>query len=315
MVSFDITAHDESELVGRGTHRRAVIQLDRFMKRLDEKHPAGGSVLEAGLTPTTGPLRPMQTIGFDVRSGVGLLTLNRPQALNAINKLMVGELRHMVGWLAAHAQDVAVVIVTGAGKAFCAGDDLKEMASLSSGELERWNLELGQALRAFQDLPQVIIASINGHAIGGGFMIACSCDLRIAARGATFGLPEVKMGWPPSFGLGQTARIVGHQTALELALMGRTITSEQALMMGLVGQVVPPTLLAKSAESLARQIMASPRGAVRHTKRLMHEVATPSLSEVDALTHALYMRSLDTADAREGMTAFVEKRAPQFRDP
>jgi enoyl-CoA hydratase/carnithine racemase/predicted thioesterase len=318
VIDFDVNAYDASETIGQGTHRRAVIDIEKFAKRLSEQKGASAMstalmVPEPVLKPNPGDLPPMTTITFSWRDGVGTLALNRPTVLNAMNPQMTTELRALVDWLAGHADEVRVVVLTGAGRAFCAGDDLKAIAALPPDEADRWNVRQAELLMALQRLPQATIAAINGACFGGGLVLASSCDLRLASRTATFGMPEAKLGWVPSFGIPQLAAVAGKAVALELCLRCRTIAAERALAMGLVHEIAPPAMLARAVDAAAKDLLSLAPTALRETRQLIHRIVPDASGFTETLTQSAYARCIRTADAREGLTAFEQKRSPKFQ--
>ncbi len=324
VIAFEIEAFDGADKIGQGTHRRAIIRTERFAEKLAEKRSriTSGDPASAGhgrLAPNTGPLPSLSTIAIERRGAILQVTLNRPEKLNAVNDQMTGDLEQLVGWLAGHgpAADsdnaVRVVIITGAGRAFCAGDDVKEVGTLDMETARRLSHRQSRLYLAFERLPQVIIAAVNGPALGGGCVMAYSCDMRIASHAASFGMPEIKLGWPPGYGVAQLTAIVGKAKALELCLLGRSISVRDALAAGLVNEVVAVNQLASRAEQVAEELLTMPPLALAATKRLVHadeglHTKTAYLADTDA-----YIRCLETDDAREGIAAFGEKRPGNFK--
>jgi enoyl-CoA hydratase len=314
VIDFDIEAFDESAQIGRGTHRRAVINVDRFAQKLHQKGDAVSfmPVNDPQITPDTKPIPTFSTLSTLIDAGVMTLTLNRPDRLNAINPTMSGELRALVDWLAGHEELVRVVVVTGAGKGFCAGDDLKRMLEHSIDEAQRWNVSEAELFLAMQKLAQPLIAKINGACFGGGIVIALSCDLRIAASSARFGMPEVNMGWPPSFAIPLLSSAVGKPRAIELCLRGHTIDAREAAGIGLVHRIVPAMMLDRTVSGIAKELVSKPPLALRETRRLLHATLPDITPWTETRTNASYIRSLTHPDAKEGLAAFIEKRPPRF---
>jgi len=217
-----------------------------------------------------------------------------------------------VGWLAANPELVRVVTVTGEGEAFCAGDDIKELEHLSPAEARELSLRQARVYLEFERLPQPMIAAVNGLALGAGCVLAIACDLRVGSHAARFGMPEIRLGWPPGYGLAQLTALVGKARALELCLLGNTVSAAQALEWGLVNEVVPGAMLRQRARDWAVQLLALPAQALRETKRLVHadEGSLPKVTH-RADTEA-YVRCFELADAREGIRAFIEKRNARF---
>lgn len=315
-IDFDLSAFDSAEQIGQGVHRRAVIDVDKFAKRLEQKGGAAVSasaiVPEPILRPNTGELPAMSAVQCSVANGVATVTMNRLSVLNVMDPTMGRELRAVVDWLAGHETIARVVVLTGAGRAFCAGDDLKSIQTLPQNEAEAWNVRQADLLMALQRLPQPIIAAINGPCFGGGVVLACACDFRIASRSATFGMPEARHGWVPSFGVPQLAAVVGKANALDLCLRGKTINAERAAAIGLVNEITPPAMLPRTAESWTKELLSIAPVSLRETRQLIHRIVPDATSFTETMTQAAYIRCLRTADSKEGLAAFFEKRPPKF---
>jgi enoyl-CoA hydratase len=313
-VDFQVAAYDEAEQIGRGTHRRAVIAVDRFMARLADKtkNPSQGVLLTMPIQPNAGSLAVLKTLQVKQEGPIVMVTLNRPKQRNAVNEQMTADWEQLIAWLAARGGEARVVIVTGAGNAFCAGDDVKEVGTLSADAARQLSLRQARMYLALEELPQVTIAAVNGFALGGGCVCAYSCDFRIAASAARFGMPEILLGWPPGYGIAQLTALVGKARALELCLTGKQITAQQALQYALVHEVVPLSRLMPSASALAQQLLDTPPGALQETKRIIHRDEGLQSKIAYYNDTAAYIRCLQTADAREGIAAFMEKRAARF---
>ncbi len=309
-VNFDVQAFAGQREIGRGKHRRAIVLLSRLVENLAKFTGDGG--LPMNLEPNEGALPSLKTIEVAVSNRIATVTLNRPQSLNAVNVQMTGELEQVVTWLSGHPELVRVVLLTGAGDAFSAGDDVKELEGMSLETARRLSLRQANAYLAFERLPQPLIAAVNGAAFGAGCVAAYSCDLRLASHGARFSMPEIKLGWSPGYGIAQLSALVGKARALELCLTGEVITATQALEWGLINELVPGALLMKRARELAERMLALPAVALRETKRLIHadEGQLPKITH-RADTEA-YIRCFDLPDAKEGIAAFKEKRRPRF---
>jgi len=258
-----------------------------------------------------------EAVRVERRGHVLILTLNRPDALNAINmNVAVG-----VGEALEHAEadkDVWVVIITGAGeKSFCAGADLKAAASgeLSSADerIRRW----GFAGYVQHHISKPTIAAVNGFALGGGTEIVLASDLAIAAEHATFGLPEVKRGiYAGAGGAFRLGQQIPKKVATEIILTGLPITAERALELGLVNRVVPAEFLLKEALALAEIICANAPLAVQASKRIAHGISDGSVGADDEhwqRSEAEGTSLLNSQDSREGLHAFAEKRPPQWQ--
>lgn len=252
------------------------------------------------------------TVDLDRNGAVALITVNRPEALNAFNSAQLEALAARVDEVSADTT-VRAIIITGAGeRAFIAGADIKEMLNKTPLEARTFAM-LGQAVcAAIERAPQPTIAAVNGFALGGGCEIALACDIRLAAKGAAFGQPEVGLGIFPGWGGTQRLpRLVGAGIAKELIFTGRRVGAEEALRIGLVNAIHPAEDLLPRARELAAQIAAQAPLGVRHAKEAINHAfgETTSGFEQEAQLFALLF---GTADQREGMGAFAERRKAQF---
>lgn len=313
LIDFEIAAFDEADQIGRGTHRRAVIQTDRFAGRLAEKtlKLSAGATLPMHTEPNTGDLPRLEALLVERDGAIVTITLNRPQKLNAVNRQMTSDWEQVNAWLAGHSE-IRVVVVTGAGEAFCAGDDVPEVGTLPIDEATSLSHRQAAMYLAWERLPQIFIAAVNGVAFGAGCVVAYSCDFRLAAHAARFGMPEILLGWPPGYGLAQLTALIGKARALELCLTGKQITATQAASYGLVHDVMPVGRLNAAARELARDLLARPAEALRETKRLLHQDEGTQPKVAHLADTASYIRCLQLPDAREGIAAFTEKRTPKF---
>jgi enoyl-CoA hydratase len=256
---------------------------------------------------------PFQNITLDVSDRVATLTVNRPDKLNALNDLTIAELAEAVEDVR-RRDDIGGAILTGAGnKAFVAGADIGELAT--QGPIEgRERARRGQyVLRRIETSPKPFIAAVNGFALGGGCELAMACHVRIAAETARFGQPEVKLGIGPGYGGSQRLpRLVGQGRALELILTAEMIDAKEAYRIGLVNTVVPPEDLIGTATGMLRKILANgPVAVAMSIEAVVRGVELP-LDEALLLEADQFGLLAATDDMREGMRAFLEKRAPRF---
>ncbi len=250
----------------------------------------------------------------EVSGHVALLTLNRPDKLNALNR----ETFHALGaWFdqAADDPDIRVVIVTGAGeKAFVVGADISNLITLDALGGREWSLLGQRVFSKIENCPKPVIAAINGYALGGGLELALACHIRIAAENAKLGQPEVKIGWiPGNGGTQRLPRLIGKSRALELILTGEPITAREAHDLGLVNRVVPQEQLLPTARELAAGIVSNAPIAVSAALSAVHhglDMPMGAALDYEASQTALVS---STEDAREGTTAFLEKRPPNFQ--
>jgi enoyl-CoA hydratase/carnithine racemase len=251
-----------------------------------------------------------ETISVARQDRVAVITLNRPDAMNAISMLMRRELREALDALR-HDPEIGAAVLTGAGpKSFSAGMDLREFAKLNADmpitEMKRFRWEHNEGIAAF-DKP--IIAAVNGLAIGGGVELALLCDLVFAGQGATFAFGEVKRGlMPGNGGTQRLSRRIGKPRALEMILTGRTVDAAEALAIGLVEYIVPDAELLDRATALAMQMAANAPVAVRTAKNAVQRGAEMTLEDGLRLEQDLAAFLYTTDDAKEGPRAFLEKR-------
>jgi enoyl-CoA hydratase len=253
-----------------------------------------------------------ETLLVERRGGVALVTLNRPHALNALNKILLDEL---LDALARFSDDdaVDVVVLTGSEKAFAAGADIKEMKDLSY-----MDAYLGDHSNGWDRVPSFrkpLIAAVAGFALGGGCEVALMCDFIIAADTAKFGQPEITLGILP--GMGGTQRLtraVGKAKAMDMVLTGRMIDANEAERIGMVARVVPADRLIEEAMAAAEKIAGLSRPAVMVAKESVNRAFETPLAEGLRFERRMFHAMFATEDQKEGMAAFVEKRKPQFRN-
>jgi enoyl-CoA hydratase len=252
------------------------------------------------------------TLKLERDGHTALITFNRPKVLNALNTMVATEGLDAVQSISTDPS-VRVVILTGAGRAFVAGADIAEMETKTAEEARIYS-ELGHRfMNALQDLPQPVIAAINGFALGGGLEVALACDIRIAAASAQFGLPETILGIIPGWGATQrTARLVGAAKTKEMIFTGRRFSSAEALDMGLVNRVVPDNELMETVRTMTALMCRQGQTALRHAKTVVNRGLDLTLDEALRLEIDTFVDLFDTDDRREGMRAFLEKRKPNF---
>lgn len=250
---------------------------------------------------------------FEKEDSIGLLTINRPQVLNALNRETMTEISQVVGKIATDPE-VAVLIITGAGeKSFVAGADISEMRTLSALEGRAWSKFSQATFNALENLPQPVIAAVNGYALGGGCELAMSCDIRIASEKAKFGQPEVLLGVVAAFaGTQRLPRLVGKGRAKELLFTGDQIDAAEACRIGLVNKVVPAGELLTAAKALAAKIISRGPVAVQLCKAAVNEGLDMDLESAQAYEAEVFGLCFATDDQKEGMNAFVEKRPAKF---
>ena len=255
---------------------------------------------------------------YEMNDGIAQLTLNRPERLNALGGTLRDDLLDAITRASADPH-VRVMVITGAGRGFCAGGDVKAMNEARErgreGQLiDKFAPSRDRTLLAMRDAPQPIIAAVNGPAAGAGMNLALGCDMRIASSAATFSQAFVKRGLHPDWGGTYfLPRAVGMAKASELIFTGEVVDAPEALRLGLVSRVVAPEELLPAARELARKIAAGPPVAIRLAKRALHHNLGTDLRA--ALEFETFAQNVcrETEDAAEGIRAFVEKRPPVFR--
>ena len=250
----------------------------------------------------------------DLPAHVALLTISRPQRLNALNLQVLDELLAAAETCASDA-DVRAVVVTGEGdRAFVAGADIDEMVGLDVLNGTAFGLKGQTVFQALASMPKPVIAAIGGYALGGGLELALACDVRIAGENARFGSPEVTLGICPGFGASQRLpRLVGPGAAKDLILSGRVIGAAEARAIGRVERVVPAGEHLKAAYELAKQMAAAAPLAVAAAKEAIDRGADVALADALRLEAAMFGRCFSTEDQKEGMQAFLEKRDRNLR--
>ena len=239
------------------------------------------------------------------------ITLNRPEVYNAFNRELHAALHDALGEAA--AEDIRAVVITGAGKAFCAGQDLKEFQELSGSVRDVLEESYHPNVRRIRALEKPVIAAVNGVAAGAGLSFACACDLRIASSAAAFVPGFAGIGLvPDAGGTWFLERLLGYARAFEWMSSNRRLTSEDALEWGLVSAVLPDDDFASGVAELAARWAAAPTRAVAFAKRLFEHAHDASLEQQLALEAELQAEATETTDFREGVAAFLEKRAPRF---
>jgi 2-(1,2-epoxy-1,2-dihydrophenyl)acetyl-CoA isomerase len=258
-----------------------------------------------------------ENVLVDVRDGIGTLTLNRPEKLNAFAGRMRQEIAEAVSAMAADDR-VRVIVITGAGRAFCAGADIGYMQELL--DTEDWDaaaelVNAGRkAVTAVRETPKPVIASLNGPAAGGGANFALACDLRIASDRASIGQTFNRIGLHPDWGGTYfLPRLVGPSKALELIFTAEMVPADEALRIGLVNRVVPHERLVEETRALAGQLAAKPPVAIARAKRAVYDSGERTLAEVLAVELENQVACFQSEDAKEGLAAFLAKRAPVFR--
>ena len=270
---------------------------------------------EPSKQPNSGILLPtFETLLLTIAGGIATVTLNRPSVLNALNASLFDDLERVFQFLAQDPETRAVVLTGAGGKAFAAGADLQEVAQIPDAAGGEKLALRGQAVfRLIETLPKPVIAAVEGFALGGGLELALSCTFRLASDAAKLGLPEIKLGLLPGYGGSQRLpRLVGRSAALKLLLTGDMISAAEALRLGLVDGVVSPADLLPRANDLATRIAGGPQLAISAILEAVREGSPLPLAEALALEARLFGQLFETADKREGVAAFLQKRVPHW---
>lgn len=255
-----------------------------------------------------------KTLIYEKKENIGLLTINRPEKLNAISNELISELKNLLDKIE-NDEELRVLIITGAGdKAFVAGADIKELVDRDARLGRRVSRERQEIFSHIENLLVPVIAAVNGYALGGGLELALACSIRICSEKAQFGAPEVKLGIIPGDGGTQRLpRLVGLGRAMELILTGDFIDAQEAYRIGLVNKVLPQEELMEKAMELAKKIASRPPLAVRFAKEAVNRSQEGDAASGFALESYLHALSCTTEDKKEGVSAFLEKRKGKFK--
>ena len=255
---------------------------------------------------------PYQTLTLDVAERIATLTVNRPDKLNALNDVVIGELGNAIDSLRADPA-VGGIILTGAGRAFVAGADISELDAHGAVSARALAVRGQEVFRRFETSPKPTIAAVNGFALGGGCELAMACHIRIASEAAKFGQPEVKLGLIPGYGGTQRLpRLVGKGRALQLLLTGEVIDAAEAYRIGLVNRLVPAGELLAAATRMIKTILANAPLALAQCIQAVNRGDGASLEDALSLEATAFGLLAATSDKKEGTRAFMEKRAASF---
>lgn len=256
-----------------------------------------------------------QTLRFESKNRTGLVTINRPEKLNALNTFAKTELNNVFE-LIKNDSGIDVVILTGAGeKASVAGTDIKELSELDQEAGKQFALNGQAVFNLIENLGKPVIAAVNGYALGGGCELALACHIRIASENAKFGQPEVNLAIIPGYGGTQRlARLVGKGKALEMILTGDQVDAHEAQRIGLVNKVVPHSELLPTCEAIAQRIISKGQVAVRLALKAVNMTQETNLTDGQELEASLFGLCCGSEDFKEGTAAFLEKRKPLFKN-
>jgi enoyl-CoA hydratase len=256
---------------------------------------------------------PYEYMLFEVKDGIALVTFNRPDALNALSPELVEEFADILDRIA-QDETAAVAVLTGTGKAFVSGADIKAMKEFTSFEVRQYVSRVHDILFKIESLPQPVIAAVNGFCLGGGNEIALACDFVYASEKARFGQPEINLGIIPGFGGTQRLpRLVGKSLAKELCMTGEMLMGDDVLRVGLANKIFPADRLMEETMKTAGIIASKGRLSVRTVKQLIDRGAQIDLRAASALETEAFTTVFSSDDAQEGLAAFIEKRDPEFK--
>ena len=253
-----------------------------------------------------------EVLTLTVSNGIALLTISRPQAMNALNSRFFDEMDSLLSDLEKR-DDIRTMIITGEGKAFVAGADISEMSAMNSEEGRIFSVRGQTTFSRIENLPFPVIAAVNGFALGGGCELALACDIRIASSLAKFGQPEVNLGLIPGYaGTQRLPRITGLSNALHLILTGDMITAEEAQKLGIVQKVSDPEKLMEDAMAMAGKIASRGQKAVKQAKAVIRKGMLGTFSDGCKSESEAFANLFGNGESGEGMKAFLEKRKPEW---
>jgi len=259
------------------------------------------------------PRKTFKTVLYEKKARLATITLNRPEALNAINSKMLGELELILEDLGTDEQ-VSVVVITGSGRAFCAGEDLKESVRLDTKGAQLEALRYTKLAQGFKSLDKVVVAAVNGYALAGGCELAMLADLVVASEDASFGYPEVKIGVLSGMGnFHILPLVVGEKKAKELFLLGDMISAKEAARIGMVNAVVPAKLLNRRVADMVRKILRNAPLSVMLSKLATDVGIGSNLGATLSYETEALAETFQSDDYAEGLRAFAEKREPRFK--
>ena len=253
------------------------------------------------------------TLIYEKENSLGKVFFNNPTKLNALTETFIAEFSNLLDEIN-NDDEVQVIILTGNGKAFIAGADITLMQTMCPAEAAAYSYCTTEVYRKMEGMNKIFIAAVNGFALGGGCELTLACDLRIASKKAKFGLPEVGLGiFPGGGGTQRLPRLIGMAKSKELVFTGKTISADEAERIGLINMVTEPDDLMDTAEGFATQILKNSKSALRLSKESFNNGAQMDLCSAINLEKNLFALCFATEDQKEGMTAFMEKRTPEFK--
>ena len=253
-----------------------------------------------------------KVLKVEINNGIGIVNVNRPEAMNALNTTFFNEMDAFIASIKCK-DDLKVLIITGMGKAFVAGADIAELANMDSVQGEAFSKVGQNTFNSIAGLEIPVIAAVNGYTLGGGLELAMSCDFRIASSQAKFGLPEVSLGLIPGYaGTQRLSRLTNLADALYMTMTGEVISSDDALRIGLVQKVTEPEALIETVMAIAQKIASKGNKAVRKAKSVIRNGYAMSFMVASDLEAKEFGALFGNGESGEGMTAFLEKRKPNW---
>jgi enoyl-CoA hydratase/carnithine racemase/predicted thioesterase len=298
-IDFSVTAHEGATKIGEGTHRRAIVSLEKM--RASVTRPI----------PSSAPFDPAKLLFLKLEESASTLyvTLHRPEARNALHLPMTSELRTLLEWLPGQFPRLRVVVWQGAGGDFGSGEDIKELAGLKPAEAAAASLQRGRNVQKLAALPQVTVARIEGFCLGGALMLALACDFRMASHDAQLGLPEASLGWPPAYGFDLLTALLPRTAAFRLSLFNERLSACEARDLGLVDELAAKNLLAGKIHDLLSRVAQIPAEAQAATKKRLLErfrgLTDSALLQADI---EAYRECVNTPAAKANLQGFVAKK-------
>jgi len=253
-----------------------------------------------------------KNLKVEISDGVALVTITRPEAMNALNSAFFTSFNELLGKISKD-DSIRVLVITGEGKAFVAGADIAELVDMNLTQAKCFSMMGQETFLRLEKMVISVIAAVNGYALGGGCELALACDFRIASSDAKFGQPEVNLGLIPGYaGTQRLSRLAGMGNALYLILTGEMITAEEAHRLGLVQKVVPPETLMEEVMKMARKMASNGSQSIIKAKEIIRKGREIPLSEGSVMEAEAFAKLFDYPSTKEGMKAFLEKRKPNW---
>ena len=301
---FEVIARDESGEIGRGRHQRAIVSTEKFCSGLEKRHPDEVHIAnqKTDRSRTFG-----NTVQLEIDGPTATLCLNRPKFLNAIDKRVTEELEAALDYLESAYPEVRACILKGSGRAFCAGEDIKENATIAPEVSLSLTTRRAHICERLVQLPQVLIAQVRGPCMGGGMALALSCDFIAASHDSLFAMPEIKLGWPPAYAVERLIDRVGRPFASELTLTGKHIKAAEAASHGLVWKVASHRQLDHEVAQLAEALLAHSPEALIETLQLTRRLGISQKNTAMQDQLVAYAKCRNSHTSTSGMRNFAKR--------